>query len=98
MRSRTLYGLEAAGFARTFCSAVLMLLNMSILPLTVSFMTVRNCCITSAISCLDCCRNVTISAAVTMSVHNSAAAGDAAAAADFRAFPPVMSLDDATLP
>ena len=83
MKSPIRYGLEATGFAVTFCNAVLMLLNMSILPLAVSFISVRNCCITSAISCLSCCWNVTISAVVTMAVHTSAAAG-AAADADFR--------------
>ena len=83
MKSPIRYGLEATGFAVTFCSAVLMLLNMSILPLTVSFISVRNCCVTSASSCLNCCCNVTISAALTMAVHTSAAAG-AAADADFR--------------
>ena len=36
-RSLIRHGLGAAGIAGTFCSAVLMLLNMSILPLTVSF-------------------------------------------------------------
>ena len=41
------YGLEAAGFADTFCSAVLMLLTVSILPLTVSSVSARNCCVTS---------------------------------------------------
>ena len=41
MRSLIRCGLEAAGFADTFCSAVLMLLNTPILPLTVSFMSVR---------------------------------------------------------
>ena len=48
MRSLIRYGLDAAGCAGTFRSAVLMLLNMSILPLT-------DCCIASAISCLNCC-------------------------------------------
>ena len=66
-------GLEAAGFADTFCSAVLMLLNLSILLLAVSFISVRNCCITSSITCLNCRWNTTISAVVTMSVHNYAA-------------------------
>ena len=75
--------LGSSCFAVTFCCAVLMLLNMSLLPLTVSFISVRNCCVTSAISCLSCCWNVTISAVVTMSVQNSAIAG-AAANADFR--------------
>ena len=49
-----------------FCNDALMLLNMSILPLTVSSMSVRSCCITSAISCLNGCWNVTISAVVTI--------------------------------
>ena len=53
MKSLFRYGLEAAGFADSFCSDVLMLLNMSILPLTVSFIPAGNCCITSAISCLN---------------------------------------------
>ena len=97
MRSLLRYGLEALGFADTLCSAVLTLLNMAILPLTVSFTSVRNCCIASVISCLDYCWNVTISAVVTMSVHNSAAAG-AAAFEDVRALPLVMSLNDAPLP
>ena len=78
MRSHTRYGLDAAGFADTFCNAVLMLLNMSFLLLTVSFIPVRHCCITSVISW-----NVTVFTVMIMSVRNSAAAG-AAAAADFR--------------
>ena len=64
-------------FADTFCNVVVMLFNMSILPLTLSFNSVRKCGITSAIPCLNCCWNV------TMSGHNSAAAGAAAVAADF---------------
>ena len=78
-------------FADTFCSAVLMLLNLSVLPLAVSFISVRNCCITSAISCLNCCWNVTISATVTMFVHDYAAAG--AAAADFRRLSSISTRD-----
>ena len=37
MKSLIRYGLEAVGFADIFWSAVLVLLNMSFLPLTVSF-------------------------------------------------------------
>ena len=37
MRSLIRYCLEPIGFADTLCSAVLMLFNMSSLPLTVSF-------------------------------------------------------------
>ena len=50
MRSLIQYGLEAVDFAETLWSAVLMLFNMSILPLTVSFISTLNCCITSVIS------------------------------------------------
>ena len=52
-----------------------MLLNMSILPLTVSFISVRNGCITSATSCLNCHWNVTTAAVVTVSVYRSCCHG-----------------------
>ena len=93
MTSLVRHGLEAAGFADTFCNAVLMLLNMSILPLTVSFISVHNCCVTCVISCLNCCWNVTISTAMTMSIHKSAAAGAAAPAGDFRRLSSVSTRD-----
>ena len=54
-------------------------IDLSSSSLTVAFISVRNCCITSVISCLTCCWTVTGSGVV--SVHESAAAGDAAAAA-----------------
>ena len=81
MKSLIRYGLETIDFAETIWSAVLMLFNMSILPLIVSFTSALNCCITSVTSCVNCCWNVAKSAVVTMSVHNSAGAAAAAAAA-----------------
>ena len=87
MRSRIRYGLETARFADTFCNAVLMLLNMSILPLTASFISVQllyHICHFM----FNCCWNVTRSAVVTMSVHNSAAA-----AAVFRRLSSVSTRD-----
>ena len=80
MKSLIRCGLEAAGFADTFRNALLVLLNMPILPLTVTFNSVRNSCITSVISSLNCCWNATRFSVVTMSVHESAAAGAAAVA------------------
>ena len=88
-------GLEAAGFADTLCSAVLMLLNMSNLQLTVLIICVRNCYITSAISCLNRCWNVPKSAVVTMSVLELLLLSRSFEG--FKAFPPVMSLNDAPL-
>ena len=41
MKSPIRYGLGAACFAETFCSAALMLLNLSILPLNVSFISAQ---------------------------------------------------------
>ena len=41
------YDFEATGFADTFCNAVVVMFNRSIVPLTVSFSSVRNYCITS---------------------------------------------------
>ena len=81
MGSLIRYGLEPIGVADTFCSAVLMLFNVSIPPLTVSFTSILSCCITSVISFLNCSWNAIRSAVVTVSVHESAAAGAAAAAA-----------------
>ena len=66
MRSLIRYGLETTGFDDTFCGAVLVLLNMSILPLTVSLLE------------------------LLLMLPRSFK--------DFRAFPPVASLDDAPLP
>ena len=59
------------------------------LPLTVSFISVRNCCITFVSSGLICCWNVTISAAVTMSQF--------CCCWSFESFRAVMSLDDTPL-
>ena len=53
MRSLIQYGIEGAGSAATFHNAVLMLFNMSNLPLTVSFNSERTCCMMSVISCLN---------------------------------------------
>ena len=61
-------GLESVGFGDTFWRAVFMLFSMSILPLTDSFISTLNCCVTSAISGLNDCRI----AAKSASVHNSA--------------------------
>ena len=58
-----------------------------ILSLTVSFISVLNGCITSAISCLNCCWNVTKSAAMTMPVDDSAAGTAAAAVVLYLAHP-----------
>ena len=55
MRSLIRYDLETTDIADTFCSAVLVLFHMSILPLTVSFISFLKCCITSVMSCLNCC-------------------------------------------
>ena len=72
--------MEAAGFADTFCSAALMLLSMLILAVTVLIISVR----ANVVSHLSFSVSIAdISAVVTMSVHNCAAAG-AAAAAVFR--------------
>ena len=76
--------LGSSCFARMFCSAVLILLNMSILPLTVSLVSH-----VSMVPGMD----VTRSAVVTMSVHKSAASAAAA-----RPLPPETSLNDALPP
>ena len=70
MRSLIRNGFERAGFLVTLRNAVLMLCNISVLPLAVSFSSVRNCCITSTMSCFNCSWKVTMSAAVTMPVHD----------------------------
>ena len=88
MRSLIRYGLGS--FSDTFCSAVLMLLNMSILPFPVSFISVRNCPITSVISCLSCRWNVTISAVVTTILLLELLLLPRSFEG-FRAFPPMMS-------
>ena len=48
MRSLIRYGFSEAGFAVTFRNAMLMLFNMSILPLTVSLNSASTCCVISA--------------------------------------------------
>ena len=52
---------------RFVLEVVLMQFNMYILLLIASFTSTLSCCITSAISCLNCCGNVAKSAGVTMS-------------------------------
>ena len=81
MTSLVRYGLDSAGLVDAFWSAALMLLNMSILPLIDSFTSAFSCCITSVISCLNCCWNVARSAGVTMSAHCAAEAPATVAAA-----------------
>ena len=103
MKSLIRYGLDSAGLADTF---VLILFNMSILPLIASFTSALSCCISSATSCLNSCCNDAKCAGVTMSACCSAVAAATAAAAAIavlglgvaRAVPLVASLDDAPLP
>ena len=83
-----------------FCNDALMLLNMSSLPLTVSSISVRSCCITSDISCLNGW-NVTISAVVTIVSFTILLLLELLLlprdSKDFRTFPHVVSLNDAPL-
>ena len=61
VRSVIRYGVQA-GFALTLCSVAM----LSNLQLTISFSSLRTCCITSAISCLIWWCKLTMSAAATM--------------------------------